>query len=220
MPAKVHGKDVIFSVLDGGTFHPLLCSTNCSLTTNTEAIPTTTYSSGSNRSFRPRLNDYSLSLYGLTVIEGEGGMLWLLNRQKNGETFGYQLAFTDTEDTVTYITGYAFITSSTFNGDATAFSDFQLELQGTGAYTVADLPTENFGEVNLYEYDAIGGETEISNVAITNKTVLEVMRDGIAYKVILTGTPAGNQVKYTTSTGTLTFGAALGVGEWIAVQYK
>jgi hypothetical protein len=70
------------------------------------------------------------------------------------------------------------------------------------------------------DYIAAGAETELVYTQLIGMTVTLVMRDGIGYRVITTGTPTPTQVLFDTTTGTVTFnsGSPLSADEWIHIS--
>lgn len=83
---------------------------------------------------------------------------------------------------------------------------------------VADyLQTVSQGQV--INDNAEGGETEVVYPELIGKTILLVLRSGFGVKLITTGTPISDEVLFTSTTGTLTFGAALSPQEWVYVLY-
>jgi hypothetical protein len=74
-------------------------------------------------------------------------------------------------------------------------------------------------DVDSWDYTATGGETVISNATLIGVDVLDIRRNGIGLQVITAGTPTGSQVKFNSGAGSLEFGMALGVDEYILVIY-
>ena len=71
----------------------------------------------------------------------------------------------------------------------------------------------------VYNFTATGGELGFTNPSLIGKTLLGVFKDGIAYKIITTGTPAPKEVKYTSTTGAFEFGDPFFDDEVAIVQY-
>ena len=76
-----------------------------------------------------------------------------------------------------------------------------------------------FSMAYVYNFTASGGETGFTNPSLIGKTLLGVFKDGIAYKVIYTGTPQPKEVKYTSTTGNFEFGDPFFDDEVSIVQY-
>lgn len=71
----------------------------------------------------------------------------------------------------------------------------------------------------VYNYTASGGESGFTNATIIGKVIIGAYKDGIAYKVITSGTPQPKEVKYTSSTGVFEFGDPFFDDEVAIIQY-
>lgn len=71
----------------------------------------------------------------------------------------------------------------------------------------------------VYNFEAVGGETGFTDASLISKTIIGAYKDGIAYKVIISGTPDFKEVKYTASTGAFEFGNPFYDGEVAIIQY-
>ena len=71
----------------------------------------------------------------------------------------------------------------------------------------------------VYNFTASGGETGFTNSSIISKTIIGAYKDGIAYKVIYTGTPQPKEVLYVSSTGQFVFGDPFFDDEVAIIQY-
>lgn len=54
-------------------------------------------------------------------------------------------------------------------------------------------------------FNGTPGMYTVNNSALAYSTMLKVKREGMSYNIIISGTPASNEVLYTASSGTLTF---------------
>jgi hypothetical protein len=70
-----------------------------------------------------------------------------------------------------------------------------------------------------FNYTALGGETEVTEVSLINKTVFGVFKDGIAKSIIVAGIPDSDEVLYEPSIGKFTFGIPLFQGERVIIQF-
>jgi hypothetical protein len=102
-----------------------------------------------------------------------------------------------------------------------------VSLQGTGGYSIDGIVVTPTGlligsqVVKMYDYTATGGETYKTWAGAIGFTCFSVTRGGVEIQnIITTGTPGVNDVKFNTTTGTLTFGSALGVGEFVRALFK
>ncbi len=94
-----------------------------------------------------------------------------------------------------------------------AINSIEFEDEGTRKYCIArctttDQSIDNSGNganvpfrANVYEYIGVGDESSFTVSTLKNKTIILAHKDGVQYRVILSGTPVDKQVKYTASTG-------------------
>jgi head-tail adaptor len=76
-----------------------------------------------------------------------------------------------------------------------------------------------FGPAYVYNYEAIGTEDSFQANELINKTLIGAFKDGIAFKIIFTGSPNVKEVLYEAATGTLTFNPEFYPGETAIIQY-
>jgi hypothetical protein len=100
---------------------------------------------------------------------------------------------------------------------------YNVSLQGTGAYNTTGTSVSPEGiiivganPVKTKGYTASGGETSITFADTIGYACLYVSRGGVdAQNILTTGTPTGDNVKFISSTGVLTFGRPLEAGEYV-----
>ena len=119
------------------------------------------------------------------------------------------------------------MTSINLSGSVEGAATYSVNLQGTGAYTVSGTQVTPGGivvvgsNVVMFDYTAVGGETSITWTGTIGLGCVSVSRGGGEVREILTsGTPTGDQVKFATSTGIVTFGRTLEAGEFIRGLFK
>jgi len=99
-----------------------------------------------------------------------------------------------------------------------------IEISGNSNGIIAGQPSTTTyvsATVIRLTYTATGGETSVVFSAGTGRACLDVTRGGIDVQNILTsGTPTGDNVLWTSSTGTLTFARVLSAGEFIAINLE
>lgn len=99
-----------------------------------------------------------------------------------------------------------------------------IEISGNTQGIIAGQPsTTTFVPATVLRltYTATGGETSIVFSAGIGRTCLSVTRGGLDVQSILTvGTPTGDNVLWTSNTGTLTFARVLSAGEFIAINLE
>jgi hypothetical protein len=105
---------------------------------------------------------------------------------------------------------------------------YNISLQGSGAYGTTGTTVDPSGVVIIggnpiktKGYTATGGETSITFADTISYTCLYVSRGGVDAKNILTtGTATGDDVKFVSATGVLTFGRVLVAGEYIRALFQ
>lgn len=71
----------------------------------------------------------------------------------------------------------------------------------------------------LGKYLEVQAGSQIIDVALSGKYLVNVYRNGIAPEIITTGAPTGSQVLWDSSSGTFTFGAELADDEYVYAIY-
>jgi hypothetical protein len=126
-------------------------------------------------------------------------------------------------DGLTIINGICNITSLSINAPQKDVATYNISLQGSGAYNTTGTEVDPSGviivganPVKTKGYTASGGETSITFADTIGYACLYVSRGGVdAQNILITGTPTGDDVKFVSATGVLTFGRALAAGEYI-----
>ncbi len=203
----VAGKDVIFYLFDGMTWRPYLCARSQDDSVNTDSIETTGPGDGNWKTFEPTAHSWNRNIDGIVSINDPAGLtlpeLRTLQFAKTvllcREVSTSQAGNTYTEE------GYVFITSSTKTGSFDGVATFRVGFQGTGPITqIYTPPTPPAG--NDMRYPAMGAVAPPTTLSYTwtalgvgSKYILNVVKDGRgSSNIILSGTPVGNEVKYTT----------------------
>jgi hypothetical protein len=151
---------------------------------------------------------------------GQYGVLNVWNYQHSQLPVLCKFQITDEDSNVSVYECQALVESVTVSGSASGAGTFNYTLKITGPVSAGTTPTAGGTTVDAWTYlEVTGGTTIISNAVLIGADVLIVDRNGIGLEVITTGTPNNNQVLFTSSTGSLTFGYALGPDEYINVIY-
>ncbi len=64
-----------------------------------------------------------------------------------------------------------------------------------------------------YEYTGVGSESFFTDAALINRYILEANKDGLGFRVILSGTPVNKEVKYDIATGRFDWSVPYEAGE-------
>jgi predicted secreted protein len=204
------GRDIAFS-----------CSTNCTFSVNVDQKEVTSQTSAWYREFKNDIATWIVTCDGLITLDGYG-YLFLLQQQQNRTTILVKFVVDNGDDGLVIISGNCNLTSLQLNAPYKDIATYSVSLQGSGAYGTTGTTINPQGVVIaggatiMKQYTAAGGETTITWTDVIGNTCLYVSRGGVDVREILTsGTPTGDQVKWDSTTGVLTFGRVLESDEFI-----
>ena len=198
------------------------CSTNCTFSVNVDQKEVTSQSSAWFREFKNNLAIWSVTCDGLITLTGFS-YLFMLEKQLAREPIEIKFVVDNGVDGLTIINGTCNISSLAINAPQKDVATYNISLQGTGAYNTTGTEVDPSGviivgsnPVKTKGYTASGGETSITFADTIGYACLYVSRGGVdAQNILTTGTPTGDDVKFVSATGVLTFGRALEAGEFI-----
>jgi predicted secreted protein len=226
MANAVNGKNVILywhrTDVDPEVDVAFACSTNCNFNVNVEQKEVTSYSSAWFREYKNDLASWSLTCDGLIILSGFS-YLFMLQKQLDREPIEVKFVIDNGVDGLVIINGIANITSIDIAGPVRDVATYNVSLQGSGAYNITGTQVDPSGviivganPVKTKGYTASGGETSITFADTIGYACLYVSRGGVdAQNILTTGTPTGDDVKFISATGVLTFGRPLAAGEYI-----
>lgn len=220
MAVVLPGGIVLYAKLGAG-YYPIACSKDVTLTTESGTIEVAPKTNGLWRTYEYERMSGSITGSGLVQIVADAGKYTALDLQS------YQLSqtpvlvkFQMTDGTNTSVfEAQCLVENLSITGSASAPGTFNYTLKLGGAFTQSQTPTQGGTVVDSWDYEATGGETTIGDGSLVGVDVLDVRRNGIGLQVIVSGTPNNNQVKFTSGSGQLEFGYALGADEYILVIY-
>lgn len=211
---------------------PFGAATNCSFEVSVDQKEVTSQSSAWFKEYKNDVASWSINADGFVALS-DYSYLFLANLQltrqpilikfqvdnDNGDgsgTLGYSI-----------FTGTANLSSLSLSAGVEAASTYSVSLQGSGAYTITGTQVTPGGvvietsNVIMYQYTATGGETTVTFAAAIGGTCLSVTRGGMEVRTILTtGTPTGDDVRFNSSTGVVTFARALEADEFVRIIAK
>ena len=198
------------------------CSTNCTFDVVVDQKEVTSQSSAWFREYKNDVASWTLSCDGLITLTGFS-YLFMLEKQLAREPIEIKFVIDNGVDGLSIISGTANITNIAINAPYKDVATYNVSLQGTGAYNITGTTVNPEGviivganPVKTKGYTASGGETSITFADTIGYSCLYVSRGGIdAQNILTTGTPTGDDVKFVSGTGVLTFGRALEAGEYI-----
>jgi len=213
-------------------YTPFGASTNCSFETSVEQVEVTSQTSAWFREFKNDVTNWSVNCDGFITLSNNYNYAYLLQLVLDRTPITIKFAIDNdngaSSDTLgnTVLTGLANLTSLSLSGPLEGASTYSVSLQGTGPYTIDGISVQTQGIsigsqiVKMLDYTATGGETTISFINAIGFICFSVSRGGVEVQTILTsGTPTGDNVKFDTSSGVLTFGTALTANEFVRALF-
>lgn len=202
----VSGTNCLLEFYDGGQWKPYACARSISLSTQTELIETTVTGAGKNKHFTPTVNSFSGNADGVTSLNVSGNLTLYELRQYQLGHVKQRVRYTRVaQDGVsTYIdTVDFFITDVSDTSSFDNISTFTLTFQGTGVVDQTIInPPPITAIVKRYEFTVVGGEYGFTIPLLIGKDIISVVRTGYDYcAIVTTGSPASDEVLYTTGTG-------------------
>jgi predicted secreted protein len=198
------------------------CSTNCTFNVSVDQKEVTSQTSAWFREFKNDIATWTVSCDGLITLSGFS-YLFMLEKQLAREPIEIKFVVDNGVDGLTIINGICNITSLAINAPQKDVATYNISLQGSGAYNTTGTEVDPSGviivganPVKTKGYTASGGETSITFADTIGYACLYVSRGGVdAQNILTTGVPTGDDVKFVSATGVLTFGRALAAGEYI-----
>jgi predicted secreted protein len=198
------------------------CSTNCAFNVSVDQKEVTSQTSAWFREYKNDVATWSVTCDGLITLTGFS-YLFMLEKQLTREPIEIKFVVDNGVDGLTIINGICNITSLAINAPQKDVATYNISLQGSGAYNTTGTEVDPSGviivganPVKTKGYTASGGETSITFADTIGYACLYVSRGGVdAQNILTTGVPTGDDVKFVSATGVLTFGRALAAGEYI-----
>jgi predicted secreted protein len=198
------------------------CSTNCTFNVNVEQKEVTSQSSAWFREYKNDVATWNVTCDGLITLSGFS-YLFMLEKQLSRTPIEIKFVVDNGVDGLTIINGICNISSLAINAPQKDVATYNISLQGSGAYNTTGTEVDPSGviivganPVKTKGYTASGGETSITFADTIGYACLYVSRGGVdAQNILATGTPTGDDVRFVSATGVLTFGRALAAGEYI-----
>ena len=198
------------------------CSTNCTFNVSVDQKEVTSQTSAWFREYKNDVATWNVTCDGLITLSGFS-YLFMLDKQLTREPIEIKFVVDNGVDGLTIINGICNITSLSINAPYKDVATYNVSLQGTGAYNTTGTEVNPEGviivganPVKTKGYTASGGETSITFADTIGYACLYVSRGGVdAQNILTSGTPTGDDVRFVSATGVLTFGRPLEAGEYI-----
>lgn len=207
----------------GSSYYPIACGTSATISVTTDKIELAPFTAGRWRNYEYSRTTGTISTSGLIKIDAGA------SNYSPFDLHDYQLGhlkvltkyvITDPQSNSKTYEVSCLVDDFTINTDAGGQATYSMSMTMVSDPTFIQTPVPPGGTVvNAYEFFATGGETTISNSSLIGVQILDVRRNGIGLDVVTSGTPTGSQAKFTSGSGSLEFGMALGASEWILVIY-
>ena len=203
------------------------CSTTCTFNVSVDQKEVTSQTSAWFREYKNDVATWNVSCDGLITLTGFS-YLFMLDKQLAREPIEIKFVVDNGVDGLVIIDGICNISSLAINAPQKDVATYNISLQGSGAYNTTGTSVSPSGTiivganpVRTKGYLATGGETSITFTDTIGYTCLYVSRGGVDAKNILTtGTATGDDVKFVSATGVLTFGRVLEAGEYIRALFQ
>ena len=224
--AAVNGKNVMLywhrTDVDPEVDVAFACSTNCTFNVSVDQKEVTSQTSAWFREYKNDVATWSVTCDGLITLTGFS-YLFMLEKQLTREPIEIKFVVDNGVDGLTIINGTCNISSLAINAPYKDVATYNVSLQGTGAYNTTGTEVDPSGviivgsnPVKTKGYTASGGETSITFADTIGYACLYVSRGGVdAQNILTSGVPTGDDVKFVSATGVLTFGRPLAAGEYI-----
>jgi hypothetical protein len=227
--AAVIGKNVMlyWHRTSDNTDVAFACSTNCTFSVTVDQKEVTSQTSAWFREYKNDIANYTVTCDGLVTLTGFS-YLFMLNKQLAREPIQIKFVVDNGADGLVVISGNCNISSISMSAPYKDVATYNVSLQGSGAYGITGTSVDPSGvivvgsnPVKTKGYTATGGETSITFADTIGYTCLYVSRGGVdAQNILTSGTPTGDDVKFVSSTGVLSFARVLVAGEYIRALFQ
>lgn len=203
------------------------CSTNCTFNVSVDQKEVTSQSSAWFREYKNDVATWNVTCDGLITLTGFS-YLFMLEKQLAREPIEIKFVVDNGAGGLVIINGICNISSLAINAPQKDVATYNISLQGSGAYGTTGTTVDPSGVVIIggnpiktKGYTATGGETSITFIDTIGYSCLYVSRGGVdAQNILTTGTATGDDVKFVSATGVLTFGRVLVAGEYIRALFQ
>lgn len=227
MADKVNGKNIMLYYYEApsetypeGRDIPFACSTNCTFNVQVGQKEVTSQTSAWYREYKIDVASWTINCDGVVTLNGYN-YLNFLDIQKNRTPINIKFVIDNGTDGLVIIGGTTNLVNFQINGPWKDIATYSVSLQGTGEYSTSGTNINPSGTIiangSVYnkQYVAAGGETTITWSDMIGKTCLYVSRGGVDVREIVATTPTGEQVRWNSLTGVLTFARALESDEFV-----
>ena len=238
----VLGRNVNVETLVDGDYIVVGCAVSCSFEFENELIGKTDVNAGLFRKRRVRISDTRGSVQGLTTLQNSTTRLTIFHFlqeaiRRTEQTLRF--VFLDEAGFTRYLSGIFLVKTVNINSDVSAFSEFDLQLEGTGNIDIGVVippggsgsgddsgdSGESFCPELFSDYwETVEGETSISGIGVQGRSfagqqIIEVDREGTEHEAV-TGTPGNREYAYDSINVSFDPANPFNAGERIFVIWK
>lgn len=179
----IQGSNVhVFKYIDTSPFE-IVCATDLSIEFTQELIGATTPDSGKYFEKRPRMRSAKMVISGITTSTNDGNLsvFHFLDEDTFESTHDLEIVFTDDDGNTRSIRGEWLIESIPISANVSEPSEYTINLQSTGGYTVSELTDPVVSGVNITSdsYVVSGGKVQDNRwIGLVAGNIIEVCREG------------------------------------------
>ena len=225
MAELINGRNIVLYYYDETTYEdiPFACATASTLAIQTDTREITSQTSAFFREFKPDVISWNISASGFMILNTQYNYLAILDLVTNRTMFTAKFVIDNgTVYGLSIFTGRVMITSLTLDGQDDQLGTYSMELQGSGAYSLAGTTVTPGGIiitggsiVQVFQAVATEGQTSFTFAGAIGLDLLYASRGGIAIQPI--GSLTGNGGTWNAATGTLTLATECVEGEQILI---
>jgi TP901-1 family phage major tail protein len=235
MASIINGTNIVLYYFNPATSTavPFGAATSCSFETSIEQVEVTSQTSSWFKEFKNDMITWSVTCDGFVSLSDNYNYAYLLQLVLDKTPITIKFSIDNDNGTgsgllgYTILTGQANITSLSLTGPVESTSTYSVTLQGTGGYSIDGVEVTQEGInissqiVKMFDFTATGPTSTVTFPGSIGFTCFSVSRGGVEVQDILTsGTPTGDNVKFDTTTGIITFGTALVASEHVRALFK
>ena len=213
MSQPVNGTNMMlyYHDVDTDTDIPFACARECAMTITPTFKDVTDYTSAFFKKVKPDIAEWGITVNGLIILSNYS-YLFMTDLQLARTSILVKFVVDNGADGLVIYAGSVYMGQITLTGNYNSEGVYSAQLVGTGAWNSTGTqvtPTGivvQGGTVTRFEATKSGTGTTIVISATIGASVITVFARGTAGtpKIIYTGSPTGDQILFTTSTGTFT----------------
>ena len=225
MADVAQGRACILYAKLGSLYYPIACSTSVNISIEREVIELAPRSSADAREYEYGRYTGEITGSGLTAVNTAPDNLYtvfdLAGFQLSKQKLLVKFSINDSAGNYKVFECNTIIRTVGLSKESASLGRHDYALQITGPVTISATPVENTNpQILTYEYDAAGGEDELTMTWGDNATILVLYVNGVQTRVYDAPTGYGpGEAQYDGATKIISFGTALTAGDYVKVIY-